>query len=205
MPPFGSTLNGAEVTLLATVVLIAAFGWFAARRSSLPLPPGPNGLPFIGNALQIPPAFQYLKFQEWANKYGTYHLPVSAVTLTLLACILLGPIVRVNVFGRTMIILGTTKATSEFLEKRLTTYSDRPKFPMLVDLVGYDRLTVWMPVDTVWKEHRKYFYKLFGTKAAVSKFFDMEVLEARRFMRNLLREPERLHELVGLCVHLLSV
>ena len=63
-------LNGVEIILLATVILIAAFRWLYVRRNSTPLPPGPKGLPFIGNALQIPHSFQYLKFQEWVKQYG---------------------------------------------------------------------------------------------------------------------------------------
>lgn len=88
-----------------------------------------------------------------------------------------------------MILLGSPSIVSDFLEKRHTNYSGRPQFPMMVDLVGYDKLTVFMKVGPVWREHRKNFSKLFGSKAAVEKFWGIEVYQARKFMRNLLRDP----------------
>ncbi|EIN09035.1 cytochrome P450 [Punctularia strigosozonata HHB-11173 SS5] len=42
-------------------------------RSQLPLPPGPEGLPLVGNALQIPGSKQWLAFDRWAKRYGTIY------------------------------------------------------------------------------------------------------------------------------------
>jgi hypothetical protein len=40
------------------------------RRRGLPYPPGPPGLPLIGNTLDIPSKFPWLAFTEYAKKYG---------------------------------------------------------------------------------------------------------------------------------------
>ena len=40
------------------------------RRKHGALPPGPRGLPLLGNALQIPRAHSWLAFTEWAQTYG---------------------------------------------------------------------------------------------------------------------------------------
>ena len=65
---------------------------------------------------------------------------------------------------------------------------------MITDLVGWDQTTVLMPTDNLWKEHRRNFSRLFGTKTTVAKFFSIEIFEARRFMRNLLREKDKLED-----------
>lgn len=39
--------------------------------SSYPLPPGPRGLPFIGNAIGGDPNAPWLTYAEWAKKYGS--------------------------------------------------------------------------------------------------------------------------------------
>jgi len=40
------------------------------------LPPGPRGLPFLGNVFQIP-RFQWLKYMEWQKEFGN---PISLST-----------------------------------------------------------------------------------------------------------------------------
>ena len=93
-----------------------------------------------------------------------------------------------------MILIGSPKIVSDFVDKRHTTYSGRPKLPMMTDLVGYDQLTVFMQTTPAWKEHRRNFSRLFGSKAAMEKFWDIEIFQVRKFMRNLLREPKLLHK-----------
>jgi len=65
--------------LAISVVSIAAL-W---RRSSLPTPPGPPPMPVIGNLLDMPPANSspWLKYSEWALKYGESRSNVSAVSV----------------------------------------------------------------------------------------------------------------------------
>ena len=50
--------------------LVMGFWFFKSYRQSRTLPPGPRGLPFIGNALQVPTKMPWLKFTEWAAEYG---------------------------------------------------------------------------------------------------------------------------------------
>lgn len=40
------------------------------RRHGLPYPPGPKPKPVIGNALDIPTTYQWLKAAEWKKDYG---------------------------------------------------------------------------------------------------------------------------------------
>lgn len=54
--------------VLIPVLLIL---WLRNRRSSATrLPPGPKKLPIIGNLLDMPTEYPWLKFAAWGNQYG---------------------------------------------------------------------------------------------------------------------------------------
>jgi hypothetical protein len=40
------------------------------RRTALPLPPGPKGLPLIGNVLNMPKSHAWKTFAQWGDIYG---------------------------------------------------------------------------------------------------------------------------------------
>lgn len=56
------------VSFCAVVLLYT----FRRRRHALPYPPGPKGLPIIGNALDIPSKNPCLTYWQWGKKYGMY-------------------------------------------------------------------------------------------------------------------------------------
>ena len=58
----------------AGLVLIAiALAAFLRRgRHALPLPPGPKGLPLIGNLLDIPLDKPWKVYDSWSKQYGTF-------------------------------------------------------------------------------------------------------------------------------------
>ncbi|KAJ3806034.1 cytochrome P450 [Lentinula aff. lateritia] len=85
-------------------------------------PPGPRGLPILGNILQLASASQiWLIFDEWKSQYG--------------------PIMYLSLAGQHVIVLNTKAAAIELLERRSAIYSDRPK-----SIVGeYIRTKLAMP------------------------------------------------------------
>jgi hypothetical protein len=63
-------LSVSAVTVVASC-FVAAFLFDAMkRRGRYRLPPGPPGLPLIGNALQMPTQHEWLTFTTWGKTYG---------------------------------------------------------------------------------------------------------------------------------------
>ncbi|TCD64629.1 hypothetical protein EIP91_003831 [Steccherinum ochraceum] len=167
-------MSSAHVLLISVCAVIFYCGYQAVKTRQGSLPPGPPGWPIAGNVLDLPRTFLWLKYREWSKQYGVdlqctpYPLPTD------------------------MIVVSSPKIVSDLLEKRAAIYSDRPKLVMAIDLIGWDRVTVLMPPNAVWKEHRRSYAKLFGSKAATAKFASMEVTEAKTLMKNILDRPDEL-------------
>ncbi|KAF8874943.1 cytochrome P450 [Infundibulicybe gibba] len=73
------------------------------------------GLPIIGNLLGMPVHEQWVVFGEWSKTYGD--------------------IMHLNVLGQSIIDLSSTRRTTDLMEKRSLIYSDRPRMPMLNELI----------------------------------------------------------------------
>ena len=64
---------------------------------------------------------------------------------------------------------------------------------MASDLVGLDKGgLLFMNYNDQFRQYRKHFHRLFGSKDNISKFYSIEVEETRQFLSNVLRKPEEL-------------
>lgn len=66
------TIGGAAIVLTALIVAHMS----STKRTPAPLPPGPKGLPLVGNVADLPQSQPWLGFAELEEKYGTFiHFP----------------------------------------------------------------------------------------------------------------------------------
>jgi hypothetical protein len=57
------------IALVAVVAFLAAYIFNALRNKALP--PGPKGLPIIGNLLDLAVDDIWVKYRDWGKQYGT--------------------------------------------------------------------------------------------------------------------------------------
>ena len=129
LPPWASC------GLVATALFPALYYLYYRR---VPYPPGPRAtFPFVGNILQIPAQFSWLKFSECKKQYGASLIYVHS-TISLSVCP--GDVIYFHGFGNNVVVLNSLEAITELFEKRAQNYSHRPQFTFLCELLGTGRV-----------------------------------------------------------------
>ncbi|KAJ7098285.1 cytochrome P450 [Mycena epipterygia] len=163
--------------LFQFLVLCLSFLFIGLARRTRNLkgvhPPGPRGLPFIGNALQIPQDRQWLKWAEWKEKYGD--------------------VIKISILGTPAIILASMQAATDLLESRGNIYSDRPTATMAGELVGWSRGLGYAQAshNPRFRELRRLFHQFMGPRAcADATLLRIQERENKSLLRRLLSDPD---------------
>ncbi|GJE84150.1 cytochrome P450 [Phanerochaete sordida] len=131
-----------ELGVLAALLVAAVALQAYLRRRRYRLPPGPKGLPVLGNKYDIPEKYEWLAYERWGREFGS-------------------DVIYLNFVGTPVIVLNSMQAINDLLEKRSAIYSDRPVTVMAYELVGIDRNFGFIPYGDVWREHRRLFHQYF--------------------------------------------
>ncbi|KAI9566800.1 cytochrome P450 [Boletus coccyginus] len=152
-------------------VLCAAFvlKWRQYRlRNGLPLPPGPTGLPLVGNVFDLNPQHPWLSYEQWGKQYGG--------------------LVYANLIGKDFVIINSIKVARDLLERRSAIYSERPYIPSN-ELFGMDFNSGLLPYGTTWRLHRKMFNTALN-KETSCQYKPMALCKARQLVENILDVQE---------------
>ncbi|GJE86536.1 cytochrome P450 [Phanerochaete sordida] len=155
---------------LAVVAVVLVKAVIARRRQRAPYPPGPKGLPIIGNVLQMPKEQEWVTFARWGEQYGD--------------------IVYLELLGQPMVILNSAKDAVALLDKRGTIYSDRPVLTMGGELVGWKESVSLLPYGARFREYRKFMAKAIGSKAQVERYLPLVERETVRLLQRMLDHPK---------------
>ncbi|KAH8984409.1 cytochrome P450 [Lactarius akahatsu] len=156
-------------TLVISFCVPIFFHLVRRRQNVLPFPPGPEGLPVVGNVLDMPSRNQWLTYCRWGKQYNS-------------------DIVHAKVLGTHVIVLNSTKATCELFEKRSSLYSDRPPLPSLTQLIRMSWNIAFLPYGPRWRTWRKVFHEHFHPQAT-RQYLPRELKATRQLLVNLLRTP----------------
>ncbi|PCH44804.1 cytochrome P450 [Wolfiporia cocos MD-104 SS10] len=137
-------------------------------------PPGPKGLPLVGNLFDMPKSQAWKTFTKWSEKWGD--------------------VISVSVFGQTIVILNSVECVNELLEKRGSVSSDRPCMVVAKKWAGWDRVMVLEDHTSRFRALRRLTSKYMGTRAAIASLSHVLELEASEFVSRVWRNPERLSD-----------
>lgn len=104
--------------------------WRKQRTRALKYPPGPRGLPLVGNYFDMPPDEEWVRAQQWGEQYGNF-LNFNVCLQILMEIHSLGGLVFIKNFGTPYLFLNTYEAAVDLFEKRGHNYSSRPENVML--------------------------------------------------------------------------
>lgn len=112
--------------LVLTLCFVIQRKW---KRSHLPLPPGPKGLPIIGNVLDMPMEKPWEKFHEWRETYSEFANRSRSATrihyTSAYDTILDSDLVYLDLLKKPIVVVGSARAAIDLFEKRSHIYSDR--------------------------------------------------------------------------------
>ncbi|KAJ7496460.1 cytochrome P450 [Mycena latifolia] len=186
-------ISSSTWSILGIIILFYGIRW-KRNRSRLPLPPGPKKLPLVGNLFDMPADRQWEAYRDWSKEFDS-------------------DIIHVDVAGTSIVVLSSMEAIRDLFDKRSTLYSDRPRMPMLVELMGWDFgtgflkygepkndpddhfhdpsqvMNGWCHWKIVMRSHRKMFHEAFNT-VAVKQFQPQERAAAHALLRRILSDAK---------------
>ncbi|PFH51132.1 hypothetical protein AMATHDRAFT_80422 [Amanita thiersii Skay4041] len=133
------------------------------------MPPGPLGLPLIGNWYQLPEVKPWRQFAEWNRQYG--------------------PAISFFLGSTPVIVLGTAQAAWDLLEKRSEIYSSRPRFIMGGEILSDNMRGLMLPNNERWRKWRKLLHLGFHARKA-DTYREIQSLESKVMIQQMLDEPE---------------
>ncbi|RYN17079.1 O-methylsterigmatocystin oxidoreductase [Alternaria tenuissima] len=169
----------ASFTGLVLLGIVAAYlinRLVQSRNRDRPLPPGPKGLPVLGNVNDLPKPGM-LECHHWLKHKDLY-----------------GPISSITVLGQTFVIINDAQIAVELLRDRATIHSARPHMVFASDMIGWKNTLALSGYTDTFKIHRKNIAKVAGSRAALRVFDRVQEEEAAHFLLNMLDSPENLFD-----------
>ncbi|KAK0615326.1 cytochrome P450 [Bombardia bombarda] len=136
--------------------------------------PGPTQIPYIGRVHDLPIDFMWLKFKEWADKYGSMGL------------------YRTEMLGAKFIIITDEKVAEDLLIKRAKLNSDRPMIRSLFDSKSTHGSMEYLPLmgrNQYWSRQRRLTHA-YITDASNAQYHGVMYFESKRWLARLIENPD---------------
>jgi hypothetical protein len=162
--------------LLGLVLVYLIYRLFRSLKHDLPLPPGPKGLPLIGNINDLPKPGA-LEWHHWLVHKDIY-----------------GPLSSITVLGQTFIIINDADIALEMLRDRAVVNSGRPTMVYGGEMIGWKDILGMTQANEAFKMQRKNIAKVASSAATLSVFDRVQEEESVHFLANVLASPENLFD-----------
>ncbi|CAK5271974.1 unnamed protein product [Mycena citricolor] len=139
-------------------------------HTTLRPPPGPSGLPILGNLFDMPSDPRVWEtFARWSKDYQS-------------------DVVSVNVLGKPIVVLSSMGAIHDLLDRRGAIYSGRGRLTMLNELMGWDFSFGLMNYGSIVRRYRRISLEQLHP-AAIKRFYPQEQTYVLRLLRRFLNDP----------------
>ncbi|KAI1380247.1 putative cytochrome P450 oxidoreductase OrdA-like protein [Hypoxylon crocopeplum] len=169
-----SLIIGLGIGIALVYVLIRVFSNSNSSTKHLRLPPGPKGLPIVGNVFDLPKPGE-LETHHWLKHKDLY-----------------GPISSVTVMGQTLVIVNDGEVVLELLEKRSAKNSSRPNQIFLNEMVGWKNSAAASPYNARLRAYRTNLNRMIGNRTVASQYDSVLETEVGHFLLHVLESPEKL-------------
>ncbi|KAJ7504102.1 cytochrome P450 [Mycena galericulata] len=143
------------------------------NRNRLPLPPGPQPRFIFGNLQDLPTGGR-----EW-DSYAA------------LAQKFKSDVIYLRVLGTSILSINSFLAANELLNQRGAVWSDRPRLPMIKELMGWDWNLVLQSYNEGFSSHRRIVQQHFQPGVVTVQYRPVMKLEVKVLLQNLLVAPTR--------------
>ncbi|KZP22537.1 cytochrome P450 [Athelia psychrophila] len=127
------------------------------------LPPGPPGLPLLGNIFDFPKIEEWLVYKAMSRKYES-------------------DIIQLRILGTSVIVLHDMKSVRDLMESRSSLYSDSCR-------MGWCNNVVFLPYGDFWRASRRIMHQE-CKPLAVHNFHPGQIKATRQLLRRLLDSPD---------------
>ena len=120
-------MPGDHSTALVVTALVGFILWLVVRHSQRgfrSLPPGPKGLPIVGDVFHITDR-DWLASPARRDEYGDIHTPNASRNRLIF---LSGEMMYISALGKRVVIINSQRIAVDLLEKRSNIYSDRRRY-----------------------------------------------------------------------------
>jgi hypothetical protein len=177
------------ILALGAAALIAALYYARSKKSVAPLPPGPKGIPILGNAADLPQSQPWLTFSQWAREYGNIS-NLYASFRGRSSFRFTGAIVHLSILGKSIIVLNDVNYATDMLDKKSRIYSNRPNLVMGGELVGWDEGPALIQFGKKWSEYRRLMAQFLGTRSKIEPAYSsMFEKTTHSFLHSILQSP----------------
>ncbi|KAI5463061.1 cytochrome P450 [Mariannaea sp. PMI_226] len=166
------------IAILLLLIFVAISQYFkpAGKRNlkdgrKALLPPGPRGLPIIGNLLGL---------RE--GRHDPNHTLLREIAT-------FGEMTTLHLGSKTWIFLNSHRVVSEIIAKRGSQTNTRSPMPISSGLVSRDRRSLILPQDT-WTERRRVMHSLLSG-SALKQYGEWQELESTQMMAEYIFKPEK--------------